>query len=80
MTTLHRVRTIVADKFKREPSTIGVDTHLFDDLKADSLDTIEIVMELEAGFGIEIDEQRIAGPATIQNLVDLVDELTTRRN
>lgn len=51
--TLEKVKTILAEHLEIEESTITEETS-FKDLGVDSLDTVEILMEMEDEFGIEI--------------------------
>ncbi|KAL5726187.1 acyl carrier protein [Ranunculus cassubicifolius] len=44
-------------------------------LGADSLDTVEIVMELEDAFGINVEEESIFSIATVQDAADMIEEL-----
>lgn len=78
MTIDHQVDIVVGKKFKRDPDTLRRETHLFDDLKADSLDQIELVMELEDAFGIEIPEAHINSLITLGDVIDCVKSRTGR--
>lgn len=55
---------------------IEPDTSLVDDLGADSLDAVEIMMAIEEEFSIEIPDEKFEGIETIQDVVDLVESLT----
>ncbi len=71
--TADRVRKIIADQ-------LGVviasdDAHLFDDLGADSLGTIELVMALEEGFGVEMPDDDAASLTTVAEAIALVERL-----
>jgi acyl carrier protein len=52
-----RVIDIVAEQLGVEKDKVGRDTHFVNDLGADSLDTVELVMELEEEFDISIPEE-----------------------
>jgi len=57
VTIAERVTTIVADKLKVEASTIREDSRFAEDLGADSLDMVELVMAFEEEFGCEIPDK-----------------------
>ncbi len=56
-TTLDKVKEVVMDKLGVEEGKITEDAHFMDDLGADSLDTVELIMQLEEEFGIEIPDE-----------------------
>jgi acyl carrier protein len=73
----------VADNFERfqkcavdvlgvEASKITPEARFGDDLKADSLDLVELVMALEEEFDISVDEEELKDVATVQQAYDLV--------
>lgn len=81
MTTLERVRRVLADQLAVEDVAVTPEATLADDLGADSLDAVEIVMALEDAFTLEIpddDVDGIASPSqyrdtTVQHVVDYID-------
>jgi len=54
-------------------SDIELTTHLQDDLDADSLDQVNVVMAIEDGLGIEIDDSQADGFTTVSDIVDAVN-------
>jgi acyl carrier protein len=52
-----KVRDIIVDKLSVTPDQVKPEASIVEDLKADSLDLVELVMELEDAFGAEITEQ-----------------------
>ena len=54
MSTLDKIKEVVIDKLGVDESAIKPESHFIDDLGADSLDTVELIMEFEEEFGIEI--------------------------
>lgn len=54
---------------------IEPDTSLVDDLGADSLDAVEIIMAIEEEFSIEIPDDKFESLETVQDIVDLVESL-----
>ncbi len=64
-----RVRKIVAEQLGVEKETIKNESSLIDDLGADSLDTVELVMALEEEFGIEIPDEDAEKITTVQQAI-----------
>jgi len=68
-----KVKKIVMDHLGIEESKISLDSKFIDDLGADSLDTVELVMAFEEQFGIEIPDDAAETILTVQNAVDFID-------
>ena len=66
----------IAEHFQVKASEVSVDTHLFDDLEADSLDSVELVLEMDREFDIEIPDEAIDEVKTVQDIVTLVQDLS----
>ena len=71
--TKEKVKKIVMDHLGIEESKISLDSKFIDDLGADSLDTVELVMAFEEQFGIEIPDDAAETILTVQNAVDFID-------
>ena len=71
--TEEQVKKIVMDHLGIEESKITLDSKFIDDLGADSLDTVELVMAFEEQFGIEIPDDAAETILTVQNAVDFID-------
>ena len=72
MSVLERVKKIVAEQLGVEDE-IANDASFVDDLGADSLDTVELVMALEEEFECEIPDEEAEKITTVQQAVDYVD-------
>ena len=70
--TEEKVKKIVMDHLGIEESKISLDSKFIDDLGADSLDTVELVMAFEEQFGIEIPDDAAETILTVQNAVDFI--------
>ncbi|HEP6426931.1 TPA: acyl carrier protein [Burkholderia cenocepacia] len=67
-----RVKKVVADQFCIVAASVRNDAHFVNDLKADSLDAIELVMCIEDEFGIVITDSEAERLSTVQSVVDHV--------
>ena len=65
-----RVKKIIAEQLGVNEGEIKIESSFVDDLGADSLDTVELVMALEEEFGIEIPDEDAEKITTVQNAVD----------
>ncbi len=64
---------ILADKFQADASTMTMETSIKDDLKADSLDVVELMMDLEDATGVTIEDEEAAKMSTIGDIVRYVE-------
>lgn len=67
-----RVKKIVAEQLEVEPSKVIPQANFANDLGADSLDTVELVMALEEEFDIEIPDEEAEKITTVQAVVDYI--------
>lgn len=73
-TVLERVKKIIVDQLGVGEDQVVQDASFVDDLGADSLDTVELVMALEEEFGIEIPDEDAGKIKTVSNVVDYVND------
>ncbi len=71
---LEKVRSIVAEQLSVEKGEIKADSNFQNDLGADSLDTVELVMALEEAFDIEIPDEAAEGIATVGDAIKYIEE------
>ena len=64
-----KVKKIIIDQLGVDEAEVTPEAKFIDDLGADSLDTVELVMALEEEFGIEIPDEDAEKIATVQNAV-----------
>jgi len=69
---LATLRDLAAEVLGADPSSITEDARLAEDLDADSLDLVEMVMALEDHYGIEIPEDDLEGVTTVGQTIDVV--------
>ena len=70
-----KVREALAQQFELDPETITLDTNLIDDLGADSLDVVELIMSLEDMYGISITDEDAAQLYTVRKIVEYLEKL-----
>lgn len=70
---LETIKAILVKHLKIDPNTITETTNLQEDLGADSLDLVEIIMEFETKFGIEIPDEDILKLKTIGDAIEYIE-------
>ena len=78
-TVLERVQAVVADKLSVDTDEVVLDASFTEDLNADSLDLVELIMAFEEEFGtddtpIEISDEDAEGITTVQAAIDYLKE------
>ncbi|MBQ7385108.1 MAG: acyl carrier protein [Ruminococcus sp.] len=68
-----KVKVILAEQFDVEEDTITMDTNLEEDLSADSLDVVDLLMSIEDEFEIEIPDEEIENIRTVSELVSYIE-------
>ena len=71
---LQQVCSIVSEQLSVEAGEVKSDSNFQNDLGADSLDTVELVMALEEEFDIEIPDEAAEGIATVGDAVKFIEE------
>ena len=72
--TEEQVKKIVVEHLGIDESKVTPSSKFIEDLGADSLDTVELVMAFEEKFGIEIPDDAAETIVTVQNAVDYIDK------
>ncbi len=73
---LEKIKSIIAEELGVEQDTIESSSNLTDDLGADSLDAVELIMAIEEEFDIEIDDTAATKIKTVQDIVDYLEKHT----
>jgi acyl carrier protein len=71
---LNKIQEITADRLGVDESDVTPDASFREDLEADSLDLVELIMELEEQFGMEIPDEEAEKITTVEEAVDYVQE------
>lgn len=71
---LDKIIEIVAEKLNVDSNDISLDTSFVDDLQADSLDMVELVMCLEEEIGFKVDDDKLEEIKTVKDVLDLIEE------
>jgi acyl carrier protein len=71
---LSKIQEITADRLGVDESDVTPDASFREDLEADSLDLVELIMELEEQFGMEIPDEEAEKITTVEEAVDYVQE------
>lgn len=74
MDIFETVKSVVAEQLGVEESDITLESSFTDDLEADSLDVVELMMALEDEFNIEISDEEAAKISTIGDIVEYIKE------
>ena len=69
---LDALRNVAVEVLSVEPDSVTIDARFKEDLDADSLDLVELVMGLEERFDISVPEEDLESVLTVGNAVDLV--------
>ena len=73
MNVEEKVQQIVCEQLGVSPQEVKLEASFIDDLGADSLDTVELVMAFEEEFEIEIPDEEAEAIATVKNAVDYIN-------
>jgi len=78
MDILERVKEIVVDKLGVEENEIVPSARFIEDLGADSLDTVELIMKFEEEFDLEIPDSEAENLKTVQDAIDYISKRTAK--
>lgn len=72
MNEFERIKTVIADQLGVDESSITMDSAFIDDLGADSLDVVELIMGLENEFDLEIPDEDAETITTVGDVVEYI--------
>lgn len=68
-----KVKEIIVDSLSCDESDVTLEASLKDDLEADSLDAVELIMAVEEEFDIEIPDEKATEIKTVKDIVDYIE-------
>ena len=72
--TLAKVKDVIVDQLNVDEADVNEEATFIDDLGADSLDLVELVMALEEGFSISIPDEEVESIKTVGDAVRYIDD------
>jgi acyl carrier protein len=72
--TFEKVKEIIIDSLNCEEEAVTLEADLKEDLEADSLDAVELIMAIEEAFEIEISDEVSMSIKTVKDIVDCIDK------
>lgn len=78
METFEKVKSILCEQLDVEAEEVTMESSILDDLGADSLDIVDLVMNLEEAFDTEIPDEDIEQLKTVGDVVRYIDEHAAR--
>lgn len=70
---LEKIKNMLAEQLNIDVNSIKEDSKFIEDLGADSLDMVEMLMNLEDEFGVSIPDEEAGNIKTVKNLVDFIE-------
>ncbi|NLW22253.1 MAG: acyl carrier protein [Tissierellia bacterium] len=70
-----QIRRIISEQFNIDEDSITMETSFREDLNADSLDLVELIMALEDEFGLEVEDEAVEAIDTVEDAVDYISNI-----
>lgn len=77
---LEKIKKVIAENLNVDESDIDEETRFIDDLGADSLDLVDLVMALETELGVTIEDEKLNSINKVKDVLDLIEEKTAKAN
>jgi acyl carrier protein len=71
----HKLREVLVDSFRLDPAKISLDSHLFKDLDLDSIDAVELALQLQDITGRRVKAQEFKDVRTVGDVVDTIHRM-----
>lgn len=72
--TFVKLKDIIVEQLAVDPEEVTMEASFIEDLNADSLDLVELIMEIEEQFGIQVPDEVADKIVTVGNAVEYIDE------
>nr|WP_245612709.1 acyl carrier protein [Kosmotoga pacifica] len=72
-----KVISIIAEQLGLDPSEVSLDSNFTEDLGADSLDLVDLIMKLEDEFNVKIEDEVAAQLKTVRDAIEFIKKLTS---
>lgn len=70
---LEKVKSIISEILFIEPDKIQPESNFVEDLKADSLDLVQLIMAFENEFSVHVEDEELKTIKTVQDVIDLIE-------
>ncbi len=70
-----KIITLIADKLGKKKEAIKLDSHLVEDLGADSLDVVELIMTFEEEFGVSLPDEDVSKLKTVGDIIEYIKNM-----
>jgi len=74
MSVFEKLQEIIAEQLEIDAEEIEYASNIIDDLGADSLDIVDLVMSVEDEFGIEVPDEALENMSTIEDMVKYIED------
>lgn len=74
MEIFEKLQSIIAEQLELDAETITYDSHILDDLGADSLDVVDLIMSVEDEFGVEVPDEALENIRTVEDMVKYIED------
>ena len=71
---LDKIKSMLAEQLNISEDKISADSKIIEDLGADSLDVVEMLMRLEDDFGVSVSDDEALALKTVQDIVDIIEK------
>ena len=74
MSVFEKLQEIISEQLEIEVDEIDYESNIIDDLGADSLDIVDLVMSVEDEFGIEVPDEALENMSTVEDMVKYIED------
>ena len=74
MSVFEKLQEIIAEQLEIDAEEIDYASNIIDDLGADSLDIVDLVMSVEDEFGIEVPDEALENMSTVEDMVKFIED------